>query len=87
MVLMLGRAASIGWLASPLPNKRHTITNPFHQPPNKNQKKKKKTPQSGSDNHPSFSAGALFLFFVPYIAMAIVSYGTAVPSGERAFIS
>jgi len=36
--------------------------------------------ESGSGDT-SFSSGALFLFFVPYIVMAIFTYGSAVPSG------
>lgn len=45
------------------------------------------TKQTGSDHQPSFSSGALFLFFAFYISAAVVTYGTAVPSGKRALMS
>ena len=35
----------------------------------------------GVDDNSTFSSGALFLFFIPYIAMATLVYGIAVPSG------
>jgi chloride channel 7 len=37
--------------------------------------------EAGGDDNSTFSSGALFLFFVPYIVMASVVYGIAVPSG------
>lgn len=37
--------------------------------------------EAGADDTTTFSSGALFLFFVPYIIMATVTYGIAVPSG------
>ena len=37
--------------------------------------------ETGTDDTRTFSSGALFLFFVPYITMATVVYGMAVPSG------
>lgn len=37
--------------------------------------------EGGADNTSTFSSGALFAFFVPYIAMATITYGIAVPSG------
>jgi len=37
--------------------------------------------EAGGDDNSTFSSGALFLFFVPYITMATVVYGIAVPSG------
>lgn len=37
--------------------------------------------EAGTDDTSTFSSGALFLFFVPYITMAAIVYGTAVPSG------
>lgn len=37
--------------------------------------------EAGGDDNSTFSSGALFLFFVPYIMMATVVYGIAVPSG------
>jgi chloride channel 7 len=37
--------------------------------------------EAGGEDNSTFSSGALFLFFVPYIAMAAVVYGIAVPSG------
>jgi chloride channel 7 len=37
--------------------------------------------EAGTDDTSTFSSGALFLFFVPYISMAAVTYGIAVPSG------
>jgi chloride channel 7 len=37
--------------------------------------------ENGSDDTSTFSSGALFLFFVPYITMAALTYGIAVPSG------
>lgn len=37
--------------------------------------------ESGADDPATFSSAALFLFFVPYITMASVVYGIAVPSG------
>eukprot|EP01033_Poteriospumella_lacustris_P000388 gene388-249_t len=35
----------------------------------------------GDHNVSTFSSAALFMFFVPYLAMACVTYGTAVPAG------
>lgn len=37
--------------------------------------------EAGADDVSTFSSGALFLFFVPYITMATIVYGIAVPSG------
>jgi len=37
--------------------------------------------EAGGDDNSTFSSGALFLFFVPYITMATLVYGIAVPSG------
>ena len=37
--------------------------------------------EAGGDDNSTFSSGALFLFFVPYIMMATIVYGIAVPSG------
>jgi chloride channel 7 len=37
--------------------------------------------ENGSDDSSTFSSGALFLFFVPYISLAALTYGIAVPSG------
>lgn len=37
--------------------------------------------EAGADDNSTFSSGALFVFFVPYIAMASITYGIAVPSG------
>lgn len=37
--------------------------------------------EAGMDDASTFSSAALFLFFVPYILMAILVYGIAVPSG------
>eukprot|EP00538_Stauroneis_constricta_P004281 CAMPEP_0119571748 /NCGR_PEP_ID=MMETSP1352-20130426/44275_1 /TAXON_ID=265584 /ORGANISM="Stauroneis constricta, Strain CCMP1120" /LENGTH=883 /DNA_ID=CAMNT_0007621431 /DNA_START=162 /DNA_END=2814 /DNA_ORIENTATION=+ len=37
--------------------------------------------EGGGDDNSTFSSGALFLFFVPYMIMATVVYGIAVPSG------
>jgi chloride channel 7 len=37
--------------------------------------------EAGGDDNSTFSSGALFLFFVPYIMLATVTYGIAVPSG------
>jgi len=37
--------------------------------------------ENGQDDTSTFSSGALFLFFVPYITMATIVYGIAVPSG------
>jgi H+/Cl- antiporter ClcA len=37
--------------------------------------------EAGADNTSTFSSGALFFFFVPYITMATITYGIAVPSG------
>ena len=37
--------------------------------------------EAGEDEASAFSSAALFLFFVPYIAMATVVYGIAIPSG------
>lgn len=37
--------------------------------------------ETGSRNNPTFSSGALFVFFVPYCVMACITYGIAVPSG------
>lgn len=37
--------------------------------------------EAGADDTSTFSSGALFLFFVPYIVMATITYGIAVPSG------
>ena len=35
----------------------------------------------GDQNDLTFTSGSLFLFFVPYLIMACVTYGTAVPAG------
>ena len=35
----------------------------------------------GDDAEPTFSSGSLVLFFLPYICLACLNYGTAVPSG------
>lgn len=37
--------------------------------------------EAGGDDNSTFSSGALFFFFVPYIFMATIVYGIAVPSG------
>ncbi|GKZ00758.1 hypothetical protein MPSEU_001027600 [Mayamaea pseudoterrestris] len=37
--------------------------------------------EAGGGESSTFSSGALFMFFIPYIVMATVSYGIAVPSG------
>jgi len=37
--------------------------------------------EAGASDNSTFSSGALFFFFVPYIAMATITYGIAVPSG------
>jgi H+/Cl- antiporter ClcA len=37
--------------------------------------------EAGADDSSTFSSGALFLFFVPYILTATLTYGIAVPSG------
>lgn len=37
--------------------------------------------EAGADDTSTFSSGALFFFFVPYITMATLTYGIAVPSG------
>lgn len=37
--------------------------------------------EAGADDGSTFSSGALFVFFVPYIIMATITYGIAVPSG------
>jgi chloride channel 7 len=37
--------------------------------------------ESGANDTSTFSSAALFLFFVPYIVMASLTYGIAVPSG------
>jgi chloride channel 7 len=37
--------------------------------------------EAGADDTSTFSSGALFIFFVPYIMMATLVYGIAVPSG------
>mmetsp|Transcript_687 Transcript_687/g.965 ORF Transcript_687/g.965 Transcript_687/m.965 type:complete len:937 (-) Transcript_687:8-2818(-) len=37
--------------------------------------------EAGVDDASTFSSAALFIFFVPYIAMATIVYGIAVPSG------
>jgi H+/Cl- antiporter ClcA len=37
--------------------------------------------ENGADDTSTFSSGALFIFFVPYISMATIVYGIAVPSG------
>jgi chloride channel 7 len=37
--------------------------------------------EAGADDTSTFSSGALFLFFVPYISLATLTYGIAVPSG------
>ena len=37
--------------------------------------------EAGEGDSSTFSSGALFLFFIPYIVMATVTYGIAVPSG------
>jgi hypothetical protein len=34
------------------------------------------------DEQPTFSAGALILYFIPYTLMAALTYGSAVPSGD-----
>jgi hypothetical protein len=37
--------------------------------------------EAGADDTSTFSSGALLIFFVPYIMMATLVYGIAVPSG------
>jgi H+/Cl- antiporter ClcA len=37
--------------------------------------------EAGEDDSSTFSSAALFLFFLPYISMAAIVYGIAVPSG------
>merc|ERR1711957_531023 len=37
--------------------------------------------EAGMDDASTFSSAALFLFFLPYIALATIVYGIAVPSG------
>eukprot|EP00529_Nitzschia_sp_RCC80_P005006 CAMPEP_0113455330 /NCGR_PEP_ID=MMETSP0014_2-20120614/8320_1 /TAXON_ID=2857 /ORGANISM="Nitzschia sp." /LENGTH=932 /DNA_ID=CAMNT_0000346757 /DNA_START=220 /DNA_END=3018 /DNA_ORIENTATION=+ /assembly_acc=CAM_ASM_000159 len=37
--------------------------------------------EAGGEDNSTFSSGALFLFFIPYIMMATITYGIAVPSG------
>lgn len=37
--------------------------------------------EAGADDTSTFSSGALFFFFCPYILMATLTYGIAVPSG------
>jgi chloride channel 7 len=37
--------------------------------------------EAGQDDSSTFSSAALFLFFLPYIALATLTYGIAVPSG------
>jgi chloride channel 7 len=37
--------------------------------------------ESGANDASTFSSGALFLFFVPYVVLASLTYGIAVPSG------
>eukprot|EP00586_Coscinodiscus_wailesii_P004020 CAMPEP_0172488600 /NCGR_PEP_ID=MMETSP1066-20121228/18214_1 /TAXON_ID=671091 /ORGANISM="Coscinodiscus wailesii, Strain CCMP2513" /LENGTH=721 /DNA_ID=CAMNT_0013255923 /DNA_START=747 /DNA_END=2912 /DNA_ORIENTATION=+ len=37
--------------------------------------------EAGEDDSSTFSSAALFLFFLPYISMATIVYGIAVPSG------
>jgi chloride channel 7 len=37
--------------------------------------------EAGGEDNSTFSSGALFLFFVPYIMTATIVYGIAVPSG------
>jgi chloride channel 7 len=37
--------------------------------------------EAGANSNSTFSSGALFVFFVPYIVMATITYGIAVPSG------
>ncbi|CAN0509681.1 unnamed protein product, partial [Discosporangium mesarthrocarpum] len=37
--------------------------------------------ESGLKEVPTFSSGALFVFFIPYLCMACLTYGVAVPSG------
>ena len=37
--------------------------------------------EAGADDSSTFSSAALFLFFVPYIMLASLTYGIAVPSG------
>jgi chloride channel 7 len=37
--------------------------------------------ENGTDDTSTFSSGALFIFFVPYLMMATLTYGIAVPSG------
>ena len=37
--------------------------------------------EAGEDDSSTFSSAALFLFFIPYVSLATVVYGIAVPSG------
>jgi chloride channel 7 len=37
--------------------------------------------EAGEDDVSTFSSAALFLFFLPYISLATIVYGIAVPSG------
>eukprot|EP00591_Stephanopyxis_turris_P010871 CAMPEP_0195509810 /NCGR_PEP_ID=MMETSP0794_2-20130614/2637_1 /TAXON_ID=515487 /ORGANISM="Stephanopyxis turris, Strain CCMP 815" /LENGTH=800 /DNA_ID=CAMNT_0040637115 /DNA_START=515 /DNA_END=2914 /DNA_ORIENTATION=- len=37
--------------------------------------------EAGEDDSSTFSSAALFIFFLPYIALAAITYGIAVPSG------
>jgi len=37
--------------------------------------------EAGADDVSTFSSGALFMFFIPYIMLATLTYGIAVPSG------
>ncbi|KAL7561898.1 hypothetical protein ACA910_014271 [Epithemia clementina (nom. ined.)] len=37
--------------------------------------------EAGADDVSTFSSGALFMFFIPYIMLATITYGIAVPSG------
>lgn len=37
--------------------------------------------EAGADDVSTFSSGALFMFFIPYIILATITYGIAVPSG------
>ena len=37
--------------------------------------------EAGGDETSTFSSAALFIFFIPYISMAAITYGIAVPSG------
>ena len=37
--------------------------------------------EAGGEDNATFSSGALFFFFIPYIMLATLVYGIAVPSG------